>query len=93
MTTSSTVSGRIEVVVTMNIKDPNVHRLARTLASRRGTTVTGAVRDALTEALEREDADREGIAKQLLALAQANRQIAEPIADDDELYDEDGLPR
>ncbi|MFI0404061.1 MAG: type II toxin-antitoxin system VapB family antitoxin [Cyanobium sp.] len=37
----------------MNIKDPEVHPMARQLAARRGTTVTNAVRLALSAELER----------------------------------------
>lgn len=77
----------------MNIKDPEVHRMARALAERRQTTVTGAVREALTEALAREHASREGVAEGLLALGVASRAISEPVATDADLYDDDGLPR
>ena len=38
----------------MNLKDPEVYRLARELAERRGTSMTAAVRAALVEAVERE---------------------------------------
>lgn len=37
----------------LNIKDAETHDLARDLATRRGTTLTQAVKDALTEALQR----------------------------------------
>ena len=37
----------------MNIKDPEVHAMARQLAARRGTSVTDAVRQALSAELER----------------------------------------
>lgn len=77
----------------MNIKDPEVHRLARLLAERRGTSLTGAVRDALADALAREGSDRTGVADRLLALGEASRRIDEPIATDAELYDDAGLPR
>lgn len=77
----------------MNIKDPEVHSMARALAERRGTTVTGAVREALTEALAHDEAVRAGIAGRLLALGAASRQIADPIVRDDEIYDDAGLPR
>ena len=40
----------------MNIKDPEVHAMARQLAARRGTTVTDAVRQALSAELERSQA-------------------------------------
>jgi antitoxin VapB len=37
----------------MNIKDPEVHAMARKLAARRSTTVTDAVRQALRAELDR----------------------------------------
>ncbi|WP_223402826.1 type II toxin-antitoxin system VapB family antitoxin [Occultella gossypii] len=77
----------------MNIKDPEVNRLARALAARRQTTLTGAVREALAETLARDEAAREGIADRLLALGTASRQIGEPLLTDADLYDGDGLPR
>jgi antitoxin VapB len=41
----------------MNIKDPQVHAMARELAARRSTTVTDAVRQALRAELERTQPD------------------------------------
>ena len=81
---------------TMNIKDPEVHRMARELATRRRTTATGAVRQALQEALDRDDerrASRVGLADRLLEVAVESRAIAAPFLTDDEMYDEHGLPR
>jgi antitoxin VapB len=81
---------------TMNIKDPEVHRMAHELATRRGTTATGAVRQALQEALERDDekrASRTGMAERLLAIAEEARAIDSPYLTDEDLYDERGLPR
>jgi hypothetical protein len=40
----------------LNLKDPEVYRLARELAQRRGMSMTAAVRAALAEAVEREPA-------------------------------------
>jgi len=39
--------------MSMNIKDPAVHAMARELAAHKGTTVTDAVRQALKAELER----------------------------------------
>lgn len=77
----------------MNIKDPEVHAMAKALAHRRNTTVTGAVRDALREALERDEGDRAGMAERLLELGRRAQAIHAPILSDDDLYDEQGLPR
>lgn len=78
---------------TLNIKDPEVHRLARALAARRRTSATGAVRQALEEALARHDAERAGRAERLLALGERSRAVSHPLLTDDDLYDERGLPR
>lgn len=80
-------------MATMNIKDPEVHRLARALAAQRDTSVTGAVREALREALGRHDVARSGTAGRLLRLAEVSRQVADPVLTDEEMYDEHGLPR
>ena len=77
----------------MNIKDPEVHAMAKALAGRRRTTVTGAVREALTEALARDAADRTGVAQRLLDIAERSRAIEAPILTDEDLYGDDGLPR
>ena len=77
----------------MNIKDPEVHAMAKALAGRRRTTVTGAVREALAEALARDAADRTGVAQRLLEIAERSRTIDAPILTDDDLYGEDGLPQ
>lgn len=84
-------------MVTMNIKDPEVHRLARELADRRHTSLTDAVGQALTEALARERAGREDYVERVLAAARRTRTEMdrlgfEPLSDDD-LYDDAGLPR
>jgi len=78
----------------MNIKDPEVRALAERLAARRRTTMTDAVRQALSEAIEREDSRREGMAERLLDIARRAREISdEPILTDADLYDEWGVPR
>ena len=38
----------------LNIKDPEVYKMARKVADTRGLSLTGAVREALREKLERE---------------------------------------
>lgn len=82
------------IVATMNIKDPEVHRLAQELASMRHTSATGAVRDALREAIERQrHTTREGVGPHLRDIAARGRALDEPIVDVDQLYDERGLPR
>jgi antitoxin VapB len=88
----------------MNIKDPEVHAMARQLAARRSTTVTNAVRQALAAELERSQPDEEEKASadaarraHLLALLQRFRRLEWPEAVtskelQDALYDDQGLP-
>jgi antitoxin VapB len=89
---SSTVHGRMDLVPTLNIKDPEVYRLAHELARRRDTSMTGAVRDALTEALERTRLTPEEKIRRMEEIAK--RSTAKPggYLTDDDLYDEWGLP-
>lgn len=77
----------------MNIKDPEVYRLAADLAARRGTSMTGAVREALQEALALPEADRTGMTERILAIAAEFRAEGGTALTDDDLYDERGLPR
>lgn len=82
----------------MNIKDPTVHDLARRLAERRGTSLTGAVREALEEALARSGppAQRGHLRERLDAISRhcAALPVRDARAADDVLgYDERGLPR
>ncbi len=77
----------------MNIKDPEVHRLARALARQRGTSATKAVRQALEETLARDRSGRQGLAARLLSLSARSTAIEESVLTDQDLYDEVGLPR
>ncbi len=70
----------------MNIKDPQVHAMARELAARRGTSVTNAVRQALRAELDRSPGTPE---QEEAARRAAGRSSAELQAD---LYDDAGLP-
>jgi antitoxin VapB len=89
----STVDGRIPYVATLNIKDPEVYRLARELADRRQTSMTAAIRAALNEALASAAADREGLADRLLEIGRRAAAKPGPWLTEADLYDEDGLPR
>lgn len=80
-------------MATLNIKDPEVHRLAHELAACRQTSATGAVREALREALERDRAGRAGIAERLMESAARFRDAGGQTLADDDMYDERGLPR
>ena len=86
----------------MNIKDPEVHAMAKQLAARRGTTVTNAVRQALSAELERQpDALSEASveARKEAVRAICRRTSANPAWQglsskeiENSLYDENGLP-
>ncbi len=83
--------------MTLNIKDPEVHRLARAIADRTGETMTGAVKQALQERYERLGGSRrrKASAKELLAIADGIAAgVKRPYPDHaDLLYDEHGLPK
>ena len=81
----------------MNIKDPEVHAMARQLAARRGTTVTNAVRQALSAELERSQAADAARQDDLQSLLERFRRLHWPEGVSGEeaqeaLYDDQGLP-
>jgi antitoxin VapB len=80
----------------LNIKDPEVHDLARRLAERRGTTLTDAVRRALAEALARTRQGGEPTHERLRAIARhcASLPLLDPRRPEEIVgYDAQGLPR
>jgi antitoxin VapB len=81
----------------MNIKDPAVHAMAKELATRRGTSVTDAVRQALSAELERSQAADALRQAELQALLKRFRQLHWPEGVSSQelqnaLYDDQGLP-
>lgn len=80
--------------MSLNIKNPHVHALAREAARRAGTTQTDAMKQALEQYLRSLD-ERNG---QDWRLEQLIDQMHERISQSgdglstDDLYDEDGLP-
>jgi antitoxin VapB len=80
----------------LNIKDPQAHRLAHAIAQETGETMTRAVTEALRERYERLQR-RHGKAsvEELLAIAdRAAALVKHPYLDHaDLLYDEHGLPK
>lgn len=77
----------------MNIKDPAVHRLANELARIRGGSATAAVRTALEHELERV---RKPVVIDWARVENLRIKLAGASADwltDEDLYDDDGLPR
>lgn len=78
----------------MNIKDPEVRRLALELAEKRGVSMTEAVRQAVNEALRHDRQNDGDYVARGIRLADAVRNAStEPFLTDDDLYDEQGLPR
>jgi antitoxin VapB len=81
----------------MNIKDPQVHAMAKELAARRGTSVTDAVRQALRVELERSQTADAARQEELQALLARFRHLPWPEGvsskeAQDALYDDQGLP-
>lgn len=83
--------------MTLNIKDPEAHELARKLAEQTGETMTRAVTEALRERLARvRRAHRpEAAASELLAIGRrcAATLKGKPVDHGILLYDERGLPK
>jgi antitoxin VapB len=82
--------------MSLNIKDPEAHRLAQQIARATGETMTRVVTEALRERLSRLErrSARVGV-EELLAIAErAASHVKRPYVDHAELlYDERGLPR
>jgi antitoxin VapB len=83
--------------VSLNIKDPEAHRLAQQLAEATGESMTRAVTVALREKLNRvqKRQTKKMTVEEMLAIGKKIRsRIKGPIADHGEfLYDEKGLPK
>jgi antitoxin VapB len=82
--------------MSLNIKDPEAHRLARQIARATGETMTRAVTEALRERVARlEKRSAQASVEELLAIAnRAASYVKRPYVDHAEfLYDEHGLPR
>lgn len=83
--------------MTLNIKDPEAHRLAKALQRETGETMTHAVTQALRERLEwvQRKGQSKLIAGELLAIGRrcASTLKAAPVDHGTLLYDERGIPR
>ncbi len=82
--------------MSLNVKDPEAHRLAQAIAQATGETMTRVVTEALRERYERlQRRDPESLAADLRAIAdRAAAHIQRPYLDHAEfLYDEHGLPK
>jgi antitoxin VapB len=84
--------------MSLNIKKPEAHRMARELAEITGESVTDAVTEALRERLERVKGRKKGeLAEQIMQIAkEAAPHIRKGFKSTDVadmLYDEYGLPK
>jgi antitoxin VapB len=83
--------------MSINIKDPEAHKLAQELAEETGETMTGAVKQAIRERLDRVRRKREKrltVEEMLEIGSRIRKHIKGPVPDHAELlYDEKGLPK
>jgi antitoxin VapB len=82
--------------MSLNVKDPEAHRLAAAISQQTGETITRVVIGALRERYERLQSGRaKATVEELLAIAtRASAHIKGPYLDDTEfLHDEHGLPK
>ncbi|NMG41578.1 transcription factor [Chelativorans sp. ZYF759] len=82
--------------MSLNIKDPEAHRLASAIARATGQSMTRVVTEALRERLARiEGRKRKASVEELLAIADRSAALVKrPYVDHAELlYDENGLPK
>jgi antitoxin VapB len=82
--------------MSLNIKDPEAHRLAQAIAEATGESMTRVVVGALRERYARlEQTRRKASVKELLAISSRTAALVKaPYADHaDWLYDEHGLPK
>jgi len=83
--------------MSLNIKDPEAHKLAQLLARETGETMTAAVTEALRERLDRvrRRRKRDTTLAAIRAISARSAEILKgpPIDHADFLYDENGLPK
>lgn len=82
--------------MTLNMKDPEAHRLAQAIGDQTGETITRAVTEALRERHSRlQRRHHKASLEDLLAIARrVSAHVERPYPDhSDELYDDQGLPK
>ena len=82
--------------VSLNVKDPEAHRLANAISRTTGETMTHAVTEALRDRYKRlEDRRNKASVEELLAIAQRiSAHVKRPYPEHGELlYDDRGLPK
>jgi antitoxin VapB len=87
----------MEAGMGLNIKNEDVHRLARELAERTGETMTHAIQTALEERLARlaanQEKDRKERAARVRAILDSIPHYPGATSNHDDFYDEFGLPK
>jgi len=89
---------KVELFMSLNIKNEETSRLIHELANLTGETLTGAVTSAVQERLKRlQNEGKRGLAEQILRIGRESAPLfKEPyrsIEHGDLLYDEVGLPK
>jgi antitoxin VapB len=82
--------------MSLNIKDPEAHRLAQAISRATGESMTSVVKEALRERYARiEGRTRKASVEELLAIAdRAAAHLKRPYVEHAQLlYDENGLPK
>jgi antitoxin VapB len=81
--------------MSLNVKDPEAHRLAQAIAQETGETLTRAVTEALRERYERLRQRDTALAADIRSIADRSAaHVKSPYLDHAEyLYDEHGLPK
>lgn len=82
--------------MSLNIKDPEAHRLAQAISRATGESMTSVVKEALRERFDRIERQKgQASVEELLAIAdRAAVHVKRPYVDHAEfLYDENGLPK
>jgi antitoxin VapB len=85
-----------QCVMSLNIKDPEAHRLAQAIATATGQSMSRVVTDALRERYAQLEKQKgKASVDELLTIAsRAAAHLKQPYIDHAELlYDEDGLPK
>jgi antitoxin VapB len=82
--------------VSLNVKDPEAHRLAEAISKETGESLTKVVINSLRERWERMEKQRQRprVSEILAAAASVRETLTGPLPDHGELlYGEDGLPK
>ncbi|MEQ1900999.1 MAG: type II toxin-antitoxin system VapB family antitoxin [Devosia sp.] len=88
--------GKIDKPKQLNLKDPEIYELAAQLAKLHSVTLSGTVKSALREKLERDTQDtmKQKRLQQLMALSrESSARVVRTMTDEEAIgYDEFGLP-